>query len=75
MIDASGGHALEEIITGLQSRGVTVLLCGVGERSGKILDAVGAMAALEAERHTFTSLPEAIEHARAHVERHLSPHD
>lgn len=75
VIDASGGHALEEIITGLQSRGVTVLLCGVGERSGKILEAVGAMTALDAERHTFTSLPAAIEHARGHVERHLSPHD
>jgi SulP family sulfate permease len=75
VIDASGGHALEEIITGLQSRGVTVLLCGVGERSGKVLGAVGAMAALQAERHTFTSLPDAIAHARGHVERHLSPHD
>ncbi len=75
VIDASGGHALEEIITGLQSRGITVLLCGVGERSGKVLGAVGAMAALQVEQHVFTSLPAAIEHARGHVERHLSPHD
>jgi sulfate permease, SulP family len=75
VIDASGGHALEEIITGLRSRGITVLLCGVGDRSQHILEAVGAIEALQAERHVFSSLTSAIAHARRHVLRHLSPHD
>ena len=75
VIDASGAHALEEIITGLQSRGITVLLCGVGERQHRILEAVGAIEALQAERHVFLTLAAAIEHAQGHVRRHLTPHD
>jgi SulP family sulfate permease len=73
VIDASGGHALQEIITGLRSRGIAVLLCGVGERPRHILEAVGALDALGAEHHVFGSLPEAIEHAQSHVRRHLTP--
>ena len=73
VIDASGGHALDEIIVGLRSRGIAVLLCGVGERPMHILEAVGAIDALGAEHHVFTSLPDAIEHAQAHVRRHLTP--
>ncbi len=57
VIDASGGHALDEIIVGLRSRGIAVLLCGVGERPMHILEAVGAIEALGAEHHVFTSLP------------------
>lgn len=75
VIDASGAHALEEIITSMQSRGMAVLLCGVGERPLQILDAVGAIGALRAENHVFSSLPAAIEHAHGHVRRHLPPHD
>lgn len=73
VIDASGGHALDEIIVGLRSRGIAVLLCGVGERPMHILEAVGAIDALGAEHHVFTSLPDAIAHAQAHVRRHLTP--
>jgi SulP family sulfate permease len=73
VIDASGGHALDEIIVGLRSRGIAVLLCGVGERPMHILEAVGAIDALGAEHHVFTSLPDAITHAQAHVRRHLTP--
>jgi SulP family sulfate permease len=73
VIDASGAHALDEIIVGLRSRGIAVLLCGVGERPMHILEAVGAIESLGAEHHVFTSLPDAIEHAQAHVRRHLTP--
>ncbi len=73
VIDASGGHALEEIISGLKSRGIAVFLCGVAERPLRILQAVGAVDALEAEQHVFASLPAAIEHAHGHVRRHLDP--
>jgi SulP family sulfate permease len=75
VVDASGGHALDEIIGGLQSRGITVLLCGVGPRLQRILTAVGAIESLQAEHHVFTSLSDAIEHAQGHVKRHLTPHD
>jgi SulP family sulfate permease len=75
VIDASGGHALEEIISGLQSRGITVLLCGVGDRPHRVLEAVGAMDALQAEHHTFIRLADAIDHAQSHVRRHLAPHE
>lgn len=73
VIDASGGHALDEIIAGLRSRGIAVLLCGVGERPMHILEAVGAIDALGTEHHVFTSLPDAIAHAQDHVRRHLTP--
>lgn len=73
VIDASGAHALDEIIVGLRSRGIAVLLCGVGERPMHILGAVGAIAALGTDRHVFTSLPDAIAHAQDHVRRHLTP--
>jgi SulP family sulfate permease len=73
VIDASGGHALQEIIVGLQSRGIAVLLCGVAERPHHILEAVGALDALHADHHVFTSLADAIEHAQGHVRRHLEP--
>lgn len=71
VIDASGAHALEEIITSLQARGIVVMLCGVGETPLRILEAVGAIRAMETERHVFSSLAVAIEHAQSHVRRHL----
>ena len=73
VVDASGGHALDEIITGLRSRNVTVLLCGVGPRLGHVLGALGTLEALDGEHHLFTALPDAIAHAQRHVHRHLSP--
>jgi SulP family sulfate permease len=73
VVDASGGHALDEIITGLRGRGVTVLLCGVGARLRQVLGALGTLESLEAEHHVFTSLPNAIAHAQRHVRRHMSP--
>jgi SulP family sulfate permease len=75
VIDASGGHALDEIITGLQSRGITVLLCGVGDRPRQVLGALGVMQEMESAHHIFTALPDAIQHAQGHVRRHLAPHD
>lgn len=75
VIDASGGHALEEIITGLQSRGITVLLCGVGDRPRQVLEALGVLADFAQAHHVFTSLPDAVAHAHGHVRRHLSPHE
>ncbi len=73
VVDASGGHALDEIISGLRGRHVTVLLCGVGPRLRQVLGALGTLGALESEHHVFTALPDAIEHAQRHVHRNMSP--
>lgn len=75
VIDASGGHALDEIVRGLEARGITVLLCGVGPRPRQILEALGVLAEFEAHHHVFTSLPDAVRHAHRHVRDQLAPHD
>jgi SulP family sulfate permease len=73
VVDASGGHALDEIIAGLRGRNVTVLLCGVGVRLRQVLTALGVLETLEDEHHVFTALADAIEHGQRHVRRHMSP--
>lgn len=75
VIDASGGHALDEIVKGLESRGITVLLCGVGPRPRQILEALGVLAEFDAHHHVFTSLPDAVRHAHRHVRDELAHHD
>jgi SulP family sulfate permease len=73
VVDASGGHALDEIISGLRGRGVTVLLCGIGPRLRQVLGALGILGILEDEHHVFSSLPDAVAHAQRHVLRHMHP--
>jgi SulP family sulfate permease len=73
VVDASGGHALDEIITSLRGRNITVLLCGVGTRLRQVLAALGVLQSLEDEHHVFSSLPDAVVHAQRHVHRHMSP--
>lgn len=48
MMDASGAHALEEIIVDLQSRGIAVVLLGIRPEHVPTLVAVGALEALGA---------------------------
>jgi SulP family sulfate permease len=69
VLDATGAQALGEIVSELESRGITVLLKGPREEHLRVLDSVGVLDRLAHERHLFTDLPEAIEHARAHVAR------
>ncbi|MFZ4485182.1 MAG: SulP family inorganic anion transporter [Candidatus Nanopelagicales bacterium] len=71
MMDASGAHALEEIIVDLQSRGIAVVLQGIRPEHVPTLVAVGAFEALGSERHRVETMPDAIEHARMHVRRAL----
>ncbi len=71
MMDASGAHALEEIIVDLQSRGIAVVLQGIRPEHVPTLVAVGAFEALGSERHCVETMAEAIEHARMHVRRAL----
>jgi SulP family sulfate permease len=72
VLDASGAHALEEIIEDLQSRGIAVVLQGVLAHQIPTLKAVGALRALSHSHHMVESIGEAIEHARTHVRRDLA---
>lgn len=69
VLDASGAHALAEVISSLEDRGITVLLCGASDRHRHVLDAVGALDGLRSQAHMFDALPAAIAHAQDHVRR------
>ncbi len=53
----------------LERRNITVLIKGVRDEDRGMLEAIGVLRSLRHENHLFTSLPEAIAHARTHVER------
>jgi SulP family sulfate permease len=72
VLDATGAHALGEIVRELEARGITVLLKGVRPEHLRILHAVGVLDRLAHERHIFDHLPDAIAHARMHITR--EPH-
>jgi SulP family sulfate permease len=69
VLDATGAHALGEIIEDLEHRHITVLLKGPSEPHRRVLEAVGALERLAHANHLFTNLDEAVAHARLHVER------
>ena len=69
VLDATGAHALGEIVRELEARDITVLLKGVRPEHLRILHAVGVLDRLAHERHIFDHLPDAIAHARSHVTR------
>ena len=70
MLDATGARALGEIVGQLADRGITVLMKGASVEHTRLLAAVGALAPVLAQHHVFTTLPEAVAHARKHVVRH-----
>lgn len=67
VLDATGAHALGEIVHELEARGITVLLKGVRPEHLRILQAVGVLDRLAHDRHVFDHLADAIAHARRHV--------
>jgi SulP family sulfate permease len=71
ILDATGAHALSEIIEELEDRKIAVLLKGTREPHRRVLEAVGALNHLAHENHLFTDLDAAIAHARLHVQRVL----
>ena len=73
VLDATGAQALDEIIASLQRRGITVLLCGVQDQHRSALSAVGAFDTLAHEQHVFTSLQDAVAHARTHMHHEEPP--
>lgn len=69
LLDATGAHALVEVIAALELRGITVLLKGVRPEHLALVTNVGVIRSLRHHRHLFTDLASAIEHARSHVRR------
>lgn len=72
LLDATGAHALVEIISELEQRGITVLLKGVQPEHLQLVTNVGVIRSLRHHRHLFEDLPAAIEHARSHVARNAA---
>jgi SulP family sulfate permease len=69
VLDATGAHALAEIVADLERRHITVLLKGLRPEHERLLRAVGAIDRLASEHHVFATLDDAIAHARLHVAR------
>lgn len=73
-LDATGAAVLGDTIRTLEARGVTVMVSGLAERFRPVLLAQGVDEHLRNGHHLFERTPEAIDHARAHVQR-LHPGD
>ena len=72
MLDATGAHALVEVISALELRGITVLLKGVRPDHLDLVTNVGVIRSLRHHKHLFEHLPDAVEHARSHVLRNAA---
>lgn len=72
MLDATGAHALVEVISALELRGITVLLKGVRPDHLGLVTNVGVIRSLRHHRHLFEDLGYAVEHARSHVRRNAA---
>ncbi|HJV99077.1 MAG TPA: SulP family inorganic anion transporter [Arthrobacter sp.] len=72
MLDATGAHALVEVISALELRGITVLLKGVRPDHLALVTNVGVIRSLRHHKHLFDDLPAAVEHARSHVRRNAA---
>ena len=69
MLDATGAHALVDVVSALELRGITVLIKGVQPEHLSLVTNVGVIRSLRHHKHLFTELEPAIEHARSHVRR------
>ena len=71
MLDVTGAHMLSEVVRTLQRKGIVVLLKGLPPRHRRIVESVGVLGELQHANHVFTSLDDAVAHARSHVHRAL----
>lgn len=72
-LDATGSSVLADTIRSLEARGITVMLSQVKPQHAEVLDRLGVYEELAHESHVFGSTPEAIAHAREHVQRQAHP--
>ncbi|WP_146953124.1 SulP family inorganic anion transporter [Cellulomonas soli] len=66
-VDATGAHALGELVADLERAGIVVLVKGVQPAHLALLTSVGVLDELRHESHVFDELEPALEHARSHV--------
>lgn len=69
MLDATGAHALVDVVSALELRGITVLIKGVQAEHLSLVTNVGVIRSLRHHKHLFAELEPAVEHARSHVRR------
>ena len=69
VLDATGAKVVTEMIHGLESRGITVLVKGIQPAHLKVATRVGVIASLRHQNHLFTDLDAAVAHARSHITR------
>ena len=64
-LDATGAHALAEVVRGLERRGKTVMISGIAPGHDEILERLGVLAHLRADRrihqHTSSAIARALE--------------
>ncbi|WP_431989849.1 SulP family inorganic anion transporter [Streptomyces albogriseolus] len=69
VVDATGALVLKDAVTKLRRRGIVVMVSGVRPGHRRALDSVGVLDLLCHEGREYATTPEAIEAARAHLER------
>jgi SulP family sulfate permease len=69
VLDATGAKVITEMITALERRGITVLIKGIQPPHLRLANRVGIVSSLRHRNHLFTSLDDAVAHARNHVDR------
>jgi SulP family sulfate permease len=69
VLDATGAHALGEIVSELEDRGITVLIKGARPEHLRTMHAVGTIDRLAHQNHLFDNLADAVAPARLHVAR------
>ncbi|MBG6054589.1 SulP family sulfate permease [Salinibacterium sp. CAN_S4] len=73
VLDATGARVITEMVHALERRGVTVLIKGIQPGHLTVATKVGVIASLRHQKHLFTELPAAVEHARSHDGRDAAP--
>jgi SulP family sulfate permease len=66
-LDATGAHALADVVATLERAGVTVLISGIQAEHADLLAKMGVLEALRDPAHVFATRDEAIVHARKHA--------
>ncbi|WP_406442780.1 SulP family inorganic anion transporter [Streptomyces sp. NBC_00631] len=67
-MDATGALVLKDAVQKLRRRGITVLASGIRPGQRRVLDSLGVLDLLRDEGREYTTTPEAIAAARAHLE-------
>lgn len=68
-LDATGARVIAELVNALERRGITVLVKGIQPQHLRLVTRVGVIDSLRHQKHLFTDLDAAVEHARDHVRR------